>query len=145
VSKTESGFTLIEVMIAVAIFAVMAGAIAMANSQNLTAAYQIEQQTQGRWVNENVLARMRLSAAPDLGSKTEKVEFNGQTWTVEIEVKKFNPFENAAQSNPLVQANSLVQAGQQQLGQHTRSVELRAIPPGSDTHADVLDAILGDP
>ncbi|GGX52014.1 type II secretion system minor pseudopilin GspI [Saccharospirillum salsuginis] len=138
-SRTESGFTLIEVMIAVAIFAVMAGAIAMANSQNLTAAYQIEQQTQGRWVNENVLARMRLSAAPDLGSKTEKVEFNGQTWTVEIEVTEFSPFEKVAQENPAVQSVK------QQIGQRTRSVELRAFPPESDTHADALYAILGDP
>lgn len=138
-STNESGFTLIEVMVALAIFAVMAGAIAMANSQNLTAAYLIEEQTQGRWVNENVLARMRLSAAPDLGSSHEKVDFNGQTWTVEIEVTEFNPFQQYVQANPALEP------AVQQLAQRTRAVELRAFPPESDTHADVLHAVLGDP
>lgn len=138
-SRTESGFTLIEVMIALAIFAVMAGAIAMANSQNLTAAYMIEEQTHGRWVNENVLARLRLSAAPDLGTQEKKVDFNGQEWTVEIEVEESSLFNELAAIDP--RAESIAQ----QLSAKTRYVRLRAFPPESETAADVLYAMVGDP
>ncbi|WP_108127143.1 type II secretion system minor pseudopilin GspI [Saccharospirillum mangrovi] len=86
-SRSESGFTLIEVMVALAIFAVMAGAIALANTQNLRAARQIEEQSDARWVNQNVLAELRLSALPDAGDVlTRSATFNGREWTVQLDV-----------------------------------------------------------
>lgn len=121
--KNEAGFTLVEVMVALAIFAVMAGAIAMANSQNLTAAYQIEEQTEGRWVNQNVLTKLRLSASPDPGTETQNVEFNGRSWKVEIKVEAVEV---------------------EFLGPHLRNVTLRAFLPDSDAPADILYAVLGD-
>lgn len=89
-SRSESGFTLLEVMVALAIFAVMAGAIALANTQNLSAARQIEEQTDARWVNQNILAQLRLSALPDAGDRlTRRANFNGRDWEVEVRVTSF--------------------------------------------------------
>lgn len=122
-SRNERGFTLIEVMIALAIFAVMVGAIAMANTQNLTAASQIQDQSEGRWVNQQALAELRMSALPDAGSSiTKDIAFNGRDWEVEITVTPFD---------------------MEPIGHLIRSVELRAIPAGSDVSADVLKAYLG--
>lgn len=85
-SRSERGFTLLEVMVALAIFAVMAGAIALANTQNLSAARQIEEQADARWVNQNVLAELRLSALPDPGTLSRSVTFNQRDWDVELVV-----------------------------------------------------------
>lgn len=90
-SRSEGGFTLLEVMVALAIFAVMAGAIALANTQNLAAARQIEEQTDARWVNQNILQQLRFSALPDAGDRlTREASFNGRDWEVEVRVTSFS-------------------------------------------------------
>jgi len=91
VSRSEGGFTLLEVMVALAVFAVMAGAIALANTQNLAAARQIEEQTDARWVNQNILQQLRFSALPDAGDRlTREATFNGRDWEVEVRVTAFS-------------------------------------------------------
>lgn len=120
--RNESGFTLIEVMVALAIFAVMAGAIALANTQNLVAAQMIKEQTEARWVNQNALTELRLDALPAPGTRRINSEFNGQSWRVEAEI--------SAVDMPL-------------LGASLRHVELRAYNEGSEQAADVLVAVLG--
>lgn len=126
-SRSESGFTLIEVMVALAIFAVMAGAIALANTQNLSAARQIEEQTEARWVNQNVLTELRLSALPEPGTLTRSAVFNGREWEVSIEVSAVD---------------------MELLGPYLRRVELaaRLVTDQDDSPpADRLIAVLGAP
>ncbi|WP_158269381.1 type II secretion system minor pseudopilin GspI [Saccharospirillum sp. MSK14-1] len=90
-SRSEAGFTLLEVMVALAVFAVMAGAIALANTQNLAAARQIEEQSDARWVNQNILSQLRFSALPDAGDRlTRDARFNGRDWEVEVSVAPFS-------------------------------------------------------
>ncbi|MEX0623580.1 type II secretion system minor pseudopilin GspI [Saccharospirillum sp.] len=120
--NAERGFTLIEVMVALAIFAVMAGAVSLANTQNLMSARQIQEQTQARWVNDTVLSQLRMSALPDPGTQTEQVSFNKQSWRVEVTVTAVE---------------------MELLGPYLRRVELRAFPPGSESSVDALIAVLG--
>lgn len=120
--NAERGFTLIEVMVALAIFAVMAGAVSLANTQNLMSARQIQEQTQARWVNDTVLGQLRLSGLPDPGTQTEQVSFNDQSWRVEVTVTAVE---------------------MELLGPYLRRVELRAFPPDSDASVDALIAVLG--
>lgn len=120
--NAERGFTLIEVMVALAIFAVMAGAVSLANTQNLMSAQQIQEQTQARWVNDTVLSQLRMTGLPDPGIQTEQVTFNDQTWRVEVTVTAVE---------------------MELLGPFLRRVELRAFPPDSDASVDALIAVLG--
>lgn len=120
--SAERGFTLIEVMVALAIFAVMAGAVSLANTQNLMSARQIQEQTQARWVNDTVLGQMRLAGLPDPGTQTEEVSFNDQSWRVEVTVTAVE---------------------MELLGPYLRRVELRAFPPDSEASVDALIAVLG--
>lgn len=120
--NAERGFTLIEVMVALAIFAVVAGSVTLANIQNLSAARQIEEKTQARWVNETVLDQLRLAGLPDPGTQTEDINFNNQTWRVEV---------------------TITAVEMELLGPFLRRVSLDAIPPDSEGAADTLIAVLG--
>jgi general secretion pathway protein I len=120
--RAERGFTLIEVMIALVIFAVMAGAVAIANTQNLVAARLIQEQTEARWVNDVVLSQLRLGRMPDPGTRTERINFNDQQWRVDI---------------------TITAVDMEVLGPFLRRVELKAFLPESDQSADVLTAVLG--
>jgi general secretion pathway protein I len=118
------GFTLIEVMIALAVFAITASAIALINVQTLRNTRQIEEQVEARWVNQNFLTQMRIEhQLPNSGLKTQEVEFNNKTYVVEVET-----------SNVEMDV----------LGPFLRRVQLRATLKGESAPADVMDALLGE-
>lgn len=122
--NANKGFTLIEVMVAVAIFAAAAGAIVMANTTTLQNTRLIEQQIEGRWVNQNMLTQLRIEEQlPDAGVINEEQYFNGSAWKVEITVRN-------------VETDII--------GPYLRRITLKATQEGDDYAADVLEAVLGE-
>jgi general secretion pathway protein I len=88
---TERGFTLLEVMIAVTIFAVVATTIANVSSQTVSNLLVIEEKTLAALVAENRLAEMRLAGYPNVSQTNDTFDMANREWFIRTEVEE-TPF-----------------------------------------------------
>src|SRR5829696_146752 len=85
----STGFTLIEVMIALVIVALGMMGISKAINDYTVAATYIEQKTLASWIATNKLTELSIGATwPPVGDSEEDVEFAGQQWRCNIEVEE---------------------------------------------------------
>jgi general secretion pathway protein I len=87
----QKGFTLIEIVIALAIVAVATLAIANAMNQHINTAAGLEQRLLASWVASNTLAEVRYEAKigkVKTGSRSETVELGGRRWKAQLKIKK---------------------------------------------------------
>lgn len=82
-----SGFTLLEVMIALVVFAIIAAGLTLTATQTIHNTEVLQERTLGRWVAENQLSALRLSGAPEIDTYQEDVENFGRPWVVEWQVQ----------------------------------------------------------
>lgn len=83
------GFTLLEVMIALTIFAAIAMVVSGTTSQATDTLLQLENKTIASWVAENRLAALRtVTPAPETGDSDDEVEMANRTWRVHTRVEK---------------------------------------------------------
>lgn len=107
--STTIGFTLIEVMIALSIFSVMAAAISRTASQNADITLYLEEKTLASFVAENRLNKIKLSGYPAATQTKDSEEMAGREWhittkventqlpnfrRIEIQVAKYSDKEN---------------------------------------------------
>ena len=88
----QKGFTLLEIMIALAIFTVVASALVRNASQAVKQTGIIQERTLGYWIAENHLNQMRALPRneenfPGLGSDRFSVTMAGQEWEVVMDVE----------------------------------------------------------
>lgn len=76
------GFTLLEVMIALAVFAALAGAVIAAGHYSLRQNARLQQQVQCAWVADNQLSELRLQTASP-GHRQLLRRFDGRDWKVD--------------------------------------------------------------
>jgi general secretion pathway protein I len=89
--RMNLGLTLIEVMVALVIFALTASAIVKAAGDNLGGVGQIEQITFATWVANNRLAHLHLDTTwPVENNKSGSEEMVGKTWFWQQKVEKTN-------------------------------------------------------
>jgi len=79
------GFTLIEVLVAVAIFAIMATAVQKTISVRLQISQDLENITIASWIAQNKLNEARFSPDNTKGKKQTSVEMAARTWRVTTE------------------------------------------------------------
>lgn len=79
----ERGFTLLEVMVALAIFAVLAAAASLAMQHVLQQSHQLRDRLYASWVADNHLAEMRLMPTPAPGQRSLMTDFAQQRWHLE--------------------------------------------------------------
>ena len=88
------GFTLIEVMVALAIFAVLAVTLLTRMGDNIRSEEYLQSKTLAAVIAENRLTELRLEKNWNaLSNKTEQIDFAGQRWNVRVNVTD-TPNEN---------------------------------------------------
>ena len=83
-----SGFTLLEVLVALAIYATVAAVVLIAAGRSLSNASRLEEITFASWIADNRLAELQLTEpAPTAGRETQELEFAGRSWEVLSEIE----------------------------------------------------------
>lgn len=88
-TKSASGFTLIEVLVALAIFAVAVASLSAAMQNNVKNANYLKDKTLAHWIATNKMVELTATGDyPALADRTDKVEFAGQQWVVNTKIQK---------------------------------------------------------
>jgi len=75
------GFTLLEVLVALAIFAIVAAVVLTAAGRSVNNAGRLEALTLAGWIADNRLTELQLQQpAPSIGREDLKLEFGGRQW-----------------------------------------------------------------
>lgn len=86
-SRAASGFTLLEVMVALAILAISLGAAIKSASTNAVNAAYLREKTLAQWVAMNVVAELQLQAQwPEAGERRGRVDMAGITWKWDAQI-----------------------------------------------------------
>jgi general secretion pathway protein I len=82
-NKKNKGFTLLEVLVALAVFAVAAIALMRVSESQLQLSARLEDKTFAHWVALNMVSEMQANQDwPDLGEQTGKVAMAGRDWKI---------------------------------------------------------------
>lgn len=79
--KSQQGFTLVEVMVALTIVAFSLTAVAASMNQMIDAANTMRERTYASWIAQNKITEMRLSdLPPQVSSTSGEVDFANSEW-----------------------------------------------------------------
>ncbi|NWA00387.1 type II secretion system minor pseudopilin GspI [Pseudomonas gingeri] len=78
--KAERGFTLLEVMVALAVFALLAAAVLSASQYVLRQAGMLQERLFASWLADNHLAELRLQSALEPGRQQWVRHFDRREW-----------------------------------------------------------------
>ena len=76
------GFTLLEIMVALAIFATLATAVLSASQYVVKQAAGVEERLIAAWVADNALTEWRLQSTPAIGPQQRLVHMDRRDWVV---------------------------------------------------------------
>ncbi|MGE8360016.1 type II secretion system minor pseudopilin GspI [Pseudomonas sp.] len=86
--KRTRGFTLLEVLVALAIFALVAASVLTATARSLQTASRLEDKTLAMWVADNRLVELQLErSAVANGRDQGEVTFAGRRWLWQSEIE----------------------------------------------------------
>jgi len=97
--KRRRGFTLLEVMVALAVIAMGLGAVITEASRNISNASLLQDKTLAHWVATNKVVEMQVANKwPNVGEQTGDVEMAGRDWywTVKVEAMAFERIRQLA-------------------------------------------------
>lgn len=87
-----TGFTLIEVLVALAILAVALGALVKASSEHTRNTHYLQERTLAHWVGQNLIARYEARLiAPQRSTETGTARQANQDWAYRVEIAEEQP------------------------------------------------------
>ena len=87
ICEPARGFTLMEVLVALAILAVLATTLVTQSGNFSAQLFRLEDKTVALWVAQNALDEARLEEHPAEADKPVEVEMGGRTWLVSRSIK----------------------------------------------------------
>lgn len=84
----ERGFTLIEVLVAVAVLAIALAALVQAASEHSAGITWLRDRSFAHWVAMNKLTAMQLHGAWSTGGQDSQRRFAGRQWPVHVEISE---------------------------------------------------------
>ena len=86
--RRAGGFTLLEVLVALAIFALVAASVLTATARSLQTPSRLEDKTLAMWIADNRLTELQLSRGPVADGRDQgELEFAGRRWQWQSEVQ----------------------------------------------------------
>lgn len=83
----DAGFTLVEVLVALAVMATMMTALVLASSSRVDSVSYMRDRTIATWIASDRLTELRLAPQwPDTGTHDGEVEAAGRTWQWQAEI-----------------------------------------------------------
>ncbi|WPC06676.1 type II secretion system minor pseudopilin GspI [Pseudomonas benzenivorans] len=87
--RRAAGFTLLEVLVALAIFALVAASVLSASSRSLQTVARLEDKTLAMWIADNRLSELQLTEAPVGDGRAEgELTYAGRRWQWQSEVQQ---------------------------------------------------------
>ena len=85
--KQARAFTLLEVLVALAIFALVAASVLAASGRSLQTAARLEDKTLAMWIADNRLTELQLAETPPGDGRDQgELEFAGRRWQWQSEI-----------------------------------------------------------
>ena len=93
--RTNGGFTLVEILIALMVFSVLGFTVVSRVGDVITQLYGMERRAAAHWVGDNQMARLKLTQRQNTeplatGKERERVFMASREWRIDIEVKETN-------------------------------------------------------
>ncbi|MGH8354742.1 MAG: type II secretion system minor pseudopilin GspI, partial [Pseudomonas sp.] len=86
--KRTRGFTLLEVLVALGIFATVAAVVLSASARSLSNAARLEEKTLAGWIADNRISELQLtSPTPAEGRDSQELEYAGRRWETLSEIQ----------------------------------------------------------
>ena len=94
--RPGAGFTLLEILVALAVIAIALAAIVGETSQRISSAARLTDRTLAHWVAMNQITTAQLSTAwPAVGNTNDSVEMAGREWFWTLKVSSTDDASNA--------------------------------------------------
>jgi len=87
-ARVGRGFTLLEVLVALAIFASVSAVVLTAAGRSLTNAGRLEELTLAGWIADNRISELQLQQTPPaIGRETQELDYGSRRWQTLSEIE----------------------------------------------------------